>query len=462
MDEELMWQERFNIGVDYIDREHQKLFGIMNKMIRFGEQPEKHQWICDEGIKYFKAHAVKHFAEEEEYMQSVGYKGYKVHKQVHDNFRKVTLPELEKELEQSDYSAEAVNHFLGVCTGWLIGHTLTEDYAITGEAESKWESLLPEEEQASMREAIVHLIYDMFRLESRVISERYGGERFGNGIYYRLVYSTKEEEQWEIILIFEEKLLLNTIGDMMGVKSDKLNVMIMNAMRYSARQFVERLRGQFPSAELKEMKEENLLNYEEFQRVIENQKMQFSFLFDTGAGYFAFCVNAPHLLEKGIGANINVDNAMSEIEEYLRKNIEESKKDPKKKILIVDDSSVMRQAMKDLLGDDYEVSTAKSGMSAIRSITLDRPDLVLLDYEMPVCDGRQVLDMIRAEEETADIPVIFLTGRGDKESIQKIVPLKPAGYLLKMMKPEEIKSKIDEFFKITECLANNRKNIINP
>lgn len=85
-------------------------------------------------------------------------------------------------------------------------------------------------------------------------------------------------------------------------------------------------------------------------------------------------------------------------------------------------------------------------MAAIRSITLNRPDLVLLDYEMPVCDGRQVLDMIRAEEETADIPVIFLTGRGDKESIQKIVPLKPAGYLLKTMKPEEIKKSVDNFF----------------
>lgn len=37
MEEQLTWNERFNIGVDRIDKEHQKLFGIMNKMIRFGE-----------------------------------------------------------------------------------------------------------------------------------------------------------------------------------------------------------------------------------------------------------------------------------------------------------------------------------------------------------------------------------------------------------------------------------------
>ena len=147
MEEQLTWNERFNIGVDHIDKEHQKLFGIMNKMIQFGEQPEKHQWICDEGIKFFKAHAIKHFNEEEEYMTSIGYKGYKTHKRLHDNFRDITLPQLEWELEQTGYSVAAVNHFLGVCTGWLIGHTLTEDLAIVGEGESKWGELLPEEEQ---------------------------------------------------------------------------------------------------------------------------------------------------------------------------------------------------------------------------------------------------------------------------------------------------------------------------
>lgn len=447
MEEQVMWQERFNIGVENIDKEHQKLFGIMNKMIRFGELPEKHQWICDEGIKFFKAHAVKHFAEEEEYMLSAGYKEYKTHKLLHDNFREVTLPQLEWELEQTGYSVAAVNHFLGVCTGWLIGHTLTEDLAIVGEGESKWGELLPEEEQASMGEAISHLVYDMFRLKTQLISRQYGGEKFGNGIYYRLVYETDADREWEVILVFEEKLLLNTVGKMIDVKTDKVNSMIINATRYTAKQFVEKLKRYFPSADLRKVKAENLLNYEQFQQVLEKKKLQFSLLFDTGAGYFAFCVSAPHLLEKGVGSNIKVENAMSEIEEYLKNNMaEEKEQKKKKKVLVVDDSGLMRQAIKQLLDEDYEVALAQSGMAAIRSITLNRPDLVLLDYEMPVCDGRQVLDMIRAEEETADIPVIFLTGRGDKESIQKIVPLKPAGYLLKTMKPEEIKKSIDKFF----------------
>ena len=118
----------------------------------------------------------------------------------------------------------------------------------------------------------------------------------------------------------------------------------------------------------------------------------------------------------------------------------------KNKILVVDDSAVVLQSMKEMLGKDYDIMTANSGVSALRSMFLERPDLVLLDYEMPVCDGRQVLEMIRSEKEFADMPVIFLTGTVDKERVTKVIALKPAGYLLKTMEPEKIKENIDDFF----------------
>ena len=85
---------------------------------------------------------------------------------------------------------ESVKHFLGVCAGWLIGHTLTEDRAIVGKAESKWGNLLPEEKQIAMKNTVAELLYEMFQIEAKVISESYNGEKFGKGIYYRLVYGT--------------------------------------------------------------------------------------------------------------------------------------------------------------------------------------------------------------------------------------------------------------------------------
>lgn len=447
MENHLIWEERFNIGVDVIDKEHKKLFKIINKLFAFGDDENKSQWVCQEGIKYFKDHAVKHFADEENYMESINYSGLKMHKRIHDDFRKKTLPALEKELEQTNYSEDAVCHFLGVCTGWLLGHTLSEDRAITGEAMSKWDNLLPEEEHAAMRQVILQLLYDMFQLDSQVVSESYGGEKFGEGIYYRLIYGNEEGKKWETILVFEEKLLINTVGKMMGIKTDKMNVMLVNAVRYTARQFVDCIMEHFPASNPYKVKAENLLTYEQFKKVFERENPQFSLLFDTGEGYFAYCVITSHLSEGRIATSIKAGNAMVEIEKYLKKNeVTQKEISQKKKILLVDDSIVMLQALNELLGGDYEVTPAQSGLSAIRSLALNRPDLILLDYEMPVCNGKQVLEMIRSEKDFADISVIFLTGRVDKESVKNVLSLKPAGYLSKNLKPVEIKKNIDDYF----------------
>lgn len=444
MGNQVVWQERYNIGVKFIDEEHKKLFSILNKLFTYRQQEERGQWVCEEGIKYFKDHAMKHFTEEEAYMASINYMGFETHRRLHDNFRKKTLPALERELQQSGYSEDAINHFLGVCSGWLIGHTLTEDRAITGKTLSKWGDLLPEDEQAAMKQTIMELLHDMFLLDAKVVSECYGGEKFGEGIYYRLVYGAPDGNKWEILLIFEQKLIVNTVGSMMDTKSDTVNVMLLNAARYMAQQFVGRVRGHFSSADKYEMLEENLLSYEEVQKIFEGQSPQFSVLFSTGgSGYFAYCVIAPHLIrdEHRISASIKAENAMAELRKYL----DENEKSKRKKILVVDDSDIMRHALKELLEKDYEVSMANSGVSAIRCITLDRPDLVLLDYEMPVCDGSQVLEMIRSEEEFKELPVVFLTGRMDKSSVQKVIALNPKGYLLKTMGAEEIKKCVDGF-----------------
>ena len=83
----------------------------MNKLSAYDDNDEKSRWAYQEGIKYFKEHAMKHFAEEELYMASIGYEGYDVHRRIHDTFRKKTLPEIEKELAESYYSMESVKHF---------------------------------------------------------------------------------------------------------------------------------------------------------------------------------------------------------------------------------------------------------------------------------------------------------------------------------------------------------------
>ena len=449
MGSQLIWNERYNLGVDIIDREHKKLFSILNKLFDIGQQEEKSQWVCQEAIKYFKDHAVQHFIDEEIYMASINYPEIAIHKRIHTNFREITLPALEKELELNEYSQDAVNHFLGVCAGWLIGHTLIEDHAIvSGEVIKQWENLLPDEEQAIMGQTIVSKLHSMFQLDSKLISNCYGGGKIGDGIYYRLIYTTKEKKRWEFFLIFEEQLIVSTIGGVLKTKSGAISVMLMNAARYTAKQLVEHLKLHFSQLAQATIKEEQLLSYEQFQKVFDKHSPQFSMLFDTGKGYFAYCMTTVDMVPSENGVSIITENAMVEVEKYLNQNrMEKTEISHKKKILIVDDSTFILKTMQRLLGSDYEIMTATSGMSAIRSIVLDKPDLVLLDYEMPVCKGSQILEMIRSEEEFVDIPVIFLTSRVDKEGVQKVLEFKPNGYLSKSLSPEVIKKEIDNFFR---------------
>lgn len=118
----------------------------------------------------------------------------------------------------------------------------------------------------------------------------------------------------------------------------------------------------------------------------------------------------------------------------------------KKSILIVDDDPNYLSLIRDWLKDTYKLNMASSGLQAIKWLGKNTVDLILLDHEMPVTTGPQVLEMLRSEEETRKIPVIFLTGKGDKASVMQVVALKPEGYFLKTVKKDELLEKLKEFF----------------
>ncbi len=125
----------------------------------------------------------------------------------------------------------------------------------------------------------------------------------------------------------------------------------------------------------------------------------------------------------------------------------------KKKILLVDDSGAWLRSIKGWLEEKYNVFLANSGAMAIKYLALNQPDLVLLDYAMPVVDGKQVLEMIRTETDFAQIPVMFLTNKNDADSIIQVKELKPEGYLLKTMSPAQILKAVDDFFALQKGLS---------
>ena len=118
-----------------------------------------------------------------------------------------------------------------------------------------------------------------------------------------------------------------------------------------------------------------------------------------------------------------------------------------KSILIVDDDATALRSMKSLLATKYKILVANSGMNAITILAKNKVDLILLDFEMPIVNGPKVLEMIRSDPNTANIPVMFLTAKGDKRSIMEVLRFKPEKYLLKTMLPKDILDSIDEFFR---------------
>ena len=122
------------------------------------------------------------------------------------------------------------------------------------------------------------------------------------------------------------------------------------------------------------------------------------------------------------------------------------KTESQKTLLLVDDDAVMIRTLREGLSTSYKVLPANSGANALKILERAKPDLILLDYEMPEMNGTQVFMTLREKPETANIPVMFLTAKSDSGSIAQIESLKPEGHMLKTSPLREIKEIIQKFF----------------
>ncbi len=117
------------------------------------------------------------------------------------------------------------------------------------------------------------------------------------------------------------------------------------------------------------------------------------------------------------------------------------------RVLVVDDNAILLRTVKEMIGDRYHVSIAASGSQAFASIAKNLPDLILLDYEMPYTNGVEVLQRLRADASTRNIPVIFFTSTAEREMVAKLVESHPDGYLLKPPNKEKMIALIDKTLK---------------
>ncbi|MGB3750990.1 MAG: diguanylate cyclase [Arcobacteraceae bacterium] len=119
-------------------------------------------------------------------------------------------------------------------------------------------------------------------------------------------------------------------------------------------------------------------------------------------------------------------------------------------VLIVDDEPININVVVQILLDKYELKVAVSVKAALKLIEKEKPNLILLDINMPEIDGYDMAEILQNNEEYKDIPFIFLTANNDPQSIKKGFEYGAVDYISKPFSKEELYARVETHLKISK------------
>jgi len=128
-----------------------------------------------------------------------------------------------------------------------------------------------------------------------------------------------------------------------------------------------------------------------------------------------------------------------------------------KTILVVDDTATNLDILTELL-EQYDVISSISGKDALKIVNDEIIDLILLDIMMPEMDGYEVCKILKADDRTKSIPIIFITAKADEDSIEKGYDVGGIDYVTKPFKPRELLSKIKTHLSLRELQEKELQN----
>lgn len=114
----------------------------------------------------------------------------------------------------------------------------------------------------------------------------------------------------------------------------------------------------------------------------------------------------------------------------------------KARLLIVDDEPINIDILSSILAEDYALRAATNGAQAIKVAKKQVPDLIVLDMVMEGMDGIDVCKALKADPETCDIPVIFVTSMGDPENEARGLKAGAVDYISKPVSPPIVKARV--------------------
>ncbi|MCL2170014.1 MAG: response regulator [Defluviitaleaceae bacterium] len=119
--------------------------------------------------------------------------------------------------------------------------------------------------------------------------------------------------------------------------------------------------------------------------------------------------------------------------------------DLSKKILAVDDMPEIVSFVSSALKSHYKVFGAQNGKTAIKIMAAQKPDLFILDIDMPVMDGFELAETIRNSAYHADTPIIFLTGNSSRERFERAIKLRANDFIVKPTTHEALLTKVGKY-----------------
>lgn len=282
------WKDEFNIGVDYIDRAHRKLFSVLLKMVQLLEDDvyEKNKYACMESIKFLKNYTIIHFAEEEAYQLEIGYKGYEMHKKLHDNLRGVTLPMLEKQLEEQDYSKEVISQAVGIFAGWLTGHIVIEDRAITGKVVSKWSNNYNEDCFQALDSRCREIMNTLFDMHLELYNSAYEGRPIKEAFYYRFYCDNSSS----IVLIAQKNVILRMVSKILGCVQEDFNKTVQLAYIQMLQDMVKDILSIIEPDRVVGLKSQRSIDSRILQQSFARGFPRYSIMWKTQFGFLTMCV----------------------------------------------------------------------------------------------------------------------------------------------------------------------------
>jgi len=132
--------------------------------------------------------------------------------------------------------------------------------------------------------------------------------------------------------------------------------------------------------------------------------------------------------------------------------------DNRPSVLIVDDVSSMLRAMQYALNDRFNVYILSKSEDAIDFLKTKKPDLILLDYVMPVINGFDLIPIIRELPGHKETPIIIITTEGTQDHVNKAMAIGASDFIVKPFKPKELNDKVSKHIRIAKELRSIKED----